>query len=303
MKNKIVTVFGGTGFIGKYVIDELVKAGYTIRVISRSLERAKNLRTGAYVGQIVPVAGDLNMPENFAQLIEGSYAVVNLVGVLFESGKQNFERIHHQNAGKLATAAKKAGVEKFVHLSAIVAENSSAKYAVTKIAGEMVIQNAFPDSVILKPSVVFGAEDNFFNKFAKMAVFSPILPLIGKDTKFQPVYVGDVAKAVLAAVNGAKSGTYQLAGPQSLTFKDILLLVEKYINRKRFLLNIPFCVAKVIAFFSPAFVLTRDQVELLKQDNVASTKSKGLKELGITPTAIDAVVPEYLARFRKKAPK
>ena len=303
MNNKIITIFGATGFIGKYVCNELVKAGYTIRAVSRSFERAKQLRTGAFVGQIVPVAGDINRPEDFAKLVEGSYGVVNLVGILYEGGRQKFDNIHHTNAAKLAVAAKKAGAVKFAHVSANVAEDSKAKYAQTKIAGEKAIIAAFPEAVILKPSIVFGAEDAFFNKFAGMGAISPILPLIGGGrTKFQPVYVGDVAKAVLAAIDSesVKPGTYQLGGPQVVTFRDIFGLIDEYTARKHCFISLPFPAAKLLATFSPSFVLTRDQVELLKDDNTVSTRSRGFKELGIQPTGIDAIVPEYLARFKRR---
>lgn len=298
MQNKIVTVFGGTGFIGKYVVAELVKAGYTVRVITRSLERAKNLKTGAYVGQVAPIIGDLTKPENFAELIKNSYAVINLVGLLYEKGgNQKFNLIHSQNVEKLAKAAKNMGVEKFVHISAIVPEDSKSKYAKTKLAGEKALQTNFPNAVILKPSIVFGAEDNFFNQFARMAMFSPFLPLIGGGkTKFQPVYVEDVAKAVIAALAGASAGSYQLGGPQILTFKEVLQLILKYTNRSRYLINIPFFVAKIIATFTPSFILTRDQVELLKNDNVVSARSKSLKELEIQATSVESIVPNYLAR-------
>lgn len=304
MNNRIITIFGATGFIGKYVCEELVKAGYTIRVVSRSLERAKLLRTGAFVGQIVPVAGDINRPEDFPKLLEGSYGVVNLVGLLYESGKQKFKKTHEENAAKLAKAAKAWGAAKYVHISAIVDENSKAKYAQTKIAGEQAVLAAFPEAIILKPSVVFGAEDNFFNKFARMAVFSPFLPLIGGGrTKFQPVYVGDVAKAVLSSIDNpnVKGGTYQLAGPQTFTFKELLQLIGTYTNRSPMFLNLPFPIAKTMAIFTPSFILTADQVELLKSDNIASGRSKGLKELGIQASGVDAVVPEYLRRYRKKS--
>jgi NADH dehydrogenase len=273
-----------------------------VRVVTRSLERAKNLRAGAYVGQVVPVLGDISKPDNFAELLNGSYAVINLVGLLYErGGNQKFSNIHAKAVEKLAKAAKAAKVQKFTHVSAIVPENSESKYAQTKIAGENSLQLAFPDAVILKPSVVFGAEDNFFNQFAKMATLSPFLPLIGGGkTRFQPVYVGDVAKAVVNSLSIALPGSYQLGGPQVLTFKEILQSILQYTNRKSMFISIPFFAAKIMAIPAPSFILTRDQVELLKHDNIISTRSKGLKELGVKPTAIEAIVPEFLARYRKK---
>lgn len=303
MKNKIVTVFGGTGFIGKYVLDELIQAGFTIRLVTRSLERAKQARTGANVGQVVPVIADLTKDSDYAAIVKDSYAVVNLVGILFESGKQKFSALQAKAAGKIAQAAKAAGVEKFVHISAIVDPESPSKYAKSKIAGEKAVETYFPEAVILKPSVVFGAEDNFFNKFAQMATLSPFLPLIGGGkTRFQPVYVGDVAKAVLNAIESPKikAGVYQLGGPETLTFKEILQRILKITNRKACLLNIPFCAAKLIAIPAPSSVLTADQVTLLQSDNVVTSKGKTLAELGVEATTIDSIATQYLERFSKK---
>jgi NADH dehydrogenase len=304
MKDKIITVFGGTGFIGKYVIADLAKAGYTIRLVTRSLERAKDLRTGAFVGQVVPVVADLTKQADYNEIVRNSYAVVNLVGILFESGKQKFQTLQTEFADKVSKAAKAEGVQKFVHISAIVDPESKSKYAQSKITGEKAVATNFPEAIILKPSVVFGPEDNFFNKFASMATFSPFLPLIGGgNTKFQPVYVGDVAKAVLNVIESPtiKAGAYQLGGPEVSSFKDILQGILRYTNRKRCLLNIPFCVAKLIAIPAPSSILTADQVTLLQSDNVVTSKGRTLAELGVEATSVDSVIPRYLARYRKKA--
>ncbi len=302
MKNKIVTIFGGTGFIGRYVVNALAHEGYSIRVVTRNPERAKDLRTAGFVGQVVPVTGNIRNTELLPELVKNSYAVVNLVGVLFESGKQKFSKLHTVAAGKLAEAAKEAGVERFVHISAIVDQESPSRYAQTKLAGEKEVLSAFPEAFIMKPNVVFGPEDNFINKFAALSKVLPFLPLIGcGETKFQPVYVGDVANAVKIAVDGAvKPSTYQLSGPETLTFKEILERINSYTHRKPGFINIPFGAAKLLAFFSPSAVLTRDQVTLLQSNCVATSRSRGFGELGIKPTALDAILPHYVARYAVK---
>ena len=213
LNGKVVTVFGGTGFLGKYIIGKLAKAGYTIKVVSRRAENAKDLKTSGFVGQIVPVSADLAKQADIEAIIEGSYAVINCIGILYEQGKQKFDLLHAQIPEKLAQASKKLGVERFIHMSAIVNEKSNSKYARSKINGDKAVIAAFSGATILKPSVVFGAEDNFFNFFASMANYSPVLPLIaGGTTKFQPVYVGDVADAVLKAVEKKTPGRFELGG-------------------------------------------------------------------------------------------
>ncbi len=305
LNGKIVTVFGGSGFIGKYVVRELALAGYTIKVVSRNPEDAKVLRPEGFVGQIVPVKGNLRDSERLAELVEGSYAVVNLVGVLYQSGRQKFDALHAQGAERLAKAAKEMDVKKFVHISAIVDPESKSKYAKSKINGEKAVMAAFPEAYIMKPSVVFGPEDNFFNFFARLSSLVPFLPLIGGGkTKMQPVYVGDIGTAVKKVVDEEfKAGAYQLGGPEVLTFKEILQRVLEYTGRKRLLLNLPFTAARFGALFSPNFILTADQVKLLKHDNIVTSRTKTLSELEIQPTAIDSVVPKYLARFQRNVPK
>jgi NADH dehydrogenase len=301
MKDKVVTVFGGTGFLGKYVVRDLALAGYTVKVVSRHADIVKNLKLAGFVGQIVPVKGDITNFAELPKLVEGSYAVVNLVGILFEKGRRKFTLTHSEAPAELAKASKKAGVKQFVHVSSLVDAESKSKYAQSKIAGEKAVTEAFPEAVIFKPSTIFGAEDNFFNQFARMTSISPFLPLIGcGKSNFQPVFVGDIAKVIEHAVEGkVKAGTYQLGGPEILSFKEIMQRILKYTNKKRILLPIPFCLAKIIAIFAPRSVLTCDQVTLLQSDTVVTSRTKTFTELGIYPTAVEAIVPQYLAAYNK----
>ncbi len=304
LNGKIVTIFGGSGFLGTYVVRELAERGYTVKIICRNPDDSKALKTAGFVGQVVIIKGNISNYEKLPELVRGSYAVVNLVGVLYESGKQKFAKLHAEAPGKLAEAAKIAGVEKFVHVSAIVDAQSKSNYAKTKLEGEKNVTPAFPDAYIAKPSVLFGPEDNFFNMFAALSSFSPFLPAIGGGkTKMQPVYAGDVGIAIRKMIDEeTKPGTYQLGGPEALTFKQILERIEEYTDRKRCILKIPFPLAKLGAIFAPKIILTGDQVELLKHDNIVTSRTKTFTELGITPTAIEAVVPKYLARFKRRKP-
>jgi NADH dehydrogenase len=305
MKQKVITVIGGTGFLGRYIVKSLAGAGYTIRVISRHPESALHLKTAGDVGQVVLMGGNLSNPDSLFGKLDGSYAVINLVGVLYEGGRQRFGTLHTQGAEKLAQMAKSCGAERFIQISALGADkNTSSSYARTKLAGEKAVQTAFPDATILRPSIVFGPEDNFYNQFARMAAFAPALPLIGGGhTCFQPVYVMDIARAILACLAKAetKGQTYELAGPQTYSFKQILQYILSITGKKRCLLKLPFGIASVIGTFGellPVPPLTRDQVRLLKYNNVASADMPGFAQLGITPTAVEMVVPEYLARYR-----
>lgn len=302
MKNlngKVVTVFGGSGFLGKYVVKELAQAGYTVKIVSREPEDSKGTKVSGFVGQVVPVKGNITDFDNLEDMIKGSHAVINLVGILYESGRQRFELLHAQAPEKLAQAAAKLGIEKFVHVSAIVHEESFSKYARSKINGEKAVAAAFPSASIIKPSVVFGAEDNFFNFFAEFSRFSPFLPLIGGGkTKMQPVYVGDVANTILQSVEGDFPGEYELGGAEVLSFKKILKMVLKYTDRKRMLVTQPFGIAKLSSYMLPAWLLTADQVELLKHDNVVSKDAKDLSAFKVKPTLIDDIVPDYLTRHQ-----
>ncbi len=312
MEQRVVTIIGGTGFVGRYVVKQLAAAGYTIRVISRNPNSALHLKTSGNVGQIVLESADLTNPKSLVGKIEDSYAIINLTGIMFESGTQTFAGLHTHGTEKLAQMAKAAGVKRFVHLSALgVDKASGSHYARSKMLGEKAVLDAFPEATILRPSVIFGPEDNFINLFACMANLSPALPLIGGGkTRFQPVYVGDVAKAVTASLSRPEcmGQIYELGGPEVLTFKEILQFTLKTLGLKRFLLPIPFSVAPAAALCAELFgkiiyppLLTRDQVKLLKYDNIVSTGSQHFAHLGISPTAIEIVAPEYLARYHKKA--
>lgn len=306
MSAKRVTVVGGTGFLGQYVVRNLANAGYLVTVISRYPTQAEELKVCGDVGQVTLVAGDIRNVAAFTNILEQSWAVVNLVGVLYESGKQNFNNLHAEGAGNLAKAASKAGVERFIQISALgVDEASNSKYANTKHDGEKAVLKHFPDATILRPSVLFGEEDNFFNQFARMACWSPALPLIGGGkTRFQPVYVGDVAEAVCVALehNNTQGRIYELGGPRVYSFKQILHYICNVTGKKRWYVPLPFWAAKLKATFLqmlPNPLLTRDQVRLLKTDNVVHDSAKNFEHLGIVPRGIDEVVPSYLARFAK----
>jgi uncharacterized protein YbjT (DUF2867 family) len=306
---RIITVFGGSGFVGQYVVRELARAGYRLRLIERDIHNAAALKTQGEVGQIAVLHGDITKPDSYAHALQGAYGVVNLVGILFEKGSQTFDALHHHAAKTLAEHAAKAGVTRLLHMSALgVDKASTSAYARTKLAGEKAVFAAFPTATIIRPSVIFGAEDNFYNQFACMSRFLPFLPLIGGGkTRFQPVYVGDVAEAFAVALadDHTAGRTYELGGAEILTFKQILDSIRKITYRNPTLLPIPSGMAKVGGFFAeflPRPLLTRDQVELLKYDNVVT--ADGFAELGITPKAPSDIVPTYLARFAKEhAPK
>ncbi len=301
-ETKIITIVGGTGFIGRYVVKHLAKAGYRIRVISRNAESALELKTAGDPGQILLVSGNVAKPESLQ--LAASYAVINLVGILFESGKQSFNAVQTTGAEKLAQAAKAAGAQVFVQMSALGADKASGShYARSKLMGEKAVQSAFPTATILRPSVVFGEEDNFFNQFASMASFSPALPLIGGGTtKFQPVYVDDVAKAIEAALTNKnmRGKTYELGGLGTYSFKEILQFITATIHKPRCLTTLPYGLANVVGFFNellPRPMITRDQIKLLKHDNVVSENALTFADIGITPQSVEAIVPHYLARF------
>lgn len=303
--SQVIALVGGTGFLGRAVARKLVRAGHVVRVIARYPENAAILKTAGDPGQVVLMRGDILKPKSLRAPLVGVDVVVNMVGILFEKGnRQRFAAIHAQGAENLAKAAAEAGVKRFIHLSALgVDQAGSAKYARTKMTGEKAVRAIMPNATILRPSVVFGAEDNFFNQFAALATFLPFLPLIGGGrTKFQPVYVEDVAEAALRAVHDKQTEgkTYSLGGPEVVSFEQILTFITHTIKRDKFLLPLPFSLAKIFAFFAeclPTPVLTRDQVELLKSDNVVPEGAAGFTALGIVPQSFRVIVPPYLARF------
>jgi len=311
MEQRVITVIGGTGFVGRYVVKRLAQAGYTIRVISRNPEAGAHLKTAGDVGQIVLVSGNLAQPQSLAGKIEDSYAIINLAGILFESGRQKFARIHAAGAEKLAQMAYSAGVPRFIHVSALGIDKArGSHYARTKLLGEKAVLSAHPGAVVLRPSVMFGPEDNFFNQFAAM----PVLPLIGGGrTKFQPVYVGDIARAIENCLTQPTTAgqTYELGGPHIYSFRTLLEYMQLVLGKLKPMIPLPFALASLIGTayelrqtFSLGLLkpkLTRDQITLLKHDNIVAPDAKTFMHLGIAPTAVEIVVPEYLGRFRKKA--
>lgn len=306
-----VTVFGGSGFLGRYVVQALARQGCRVRVACRRPDLAGHLQPLGGVGQIMAVQANLRNEASVRRAVEGMDAVVNLTGILAQSGKQSFKSVHAQGAGLVAQAARDAGARALVHVSALGASRrSNSGYARTKAEGEDAVRKAFPGAVILRPSIIFGPGDDFFNRFAAMAQISPVLPLIGGGrTRFQPVYAGDVAQAVLAGLNGrAKPGeTYELGGPKVYSFRELLKLTMKYCDRQRWLFPIPFALAKLqglILQMLPGKILTVDQVRLLRQDNVVSseavTEARTLDALGIELHAVEQIVPGYLVCFHPK---
>jgi NADH dehydrogenase len=305
----LITVFGGSGFLGRHLVRALARRHYRIRVAVRRPDLAGHLQPLGRVGQIHPVQANVRHAESVEAAVRGADVAVNLVGILFERGRQRFEAVQSYGAEQVALAASAHGA-RMVHVSAIGAdEHSAADYARSKAEGEKAVLAARPDATIVRPSIMFGPEDEFFNKFAALARMLPALPLVGGGhTKFQPVFVGDVAEAIARAVDGnAKFGAvYELGGAEVRTFKELMEFVLQTTERRRFLIPIPFGLAKLQAMFlqfAPKPLLTPDQVELLKTDNVVSpaaeAEGRTLRGLGIEPTTMETIVPSYLWRFRK----
>ncbi len=310
VSDRLVTVFGGSGFVGRHVVRELARRGWRVRAAVRRPDLAGHLQPLGAVGQIHAVQANLRYPASVRAAVEGADAVVNLVAILSPTGRQTFEAVHVFGARQIAASVHEAGVPTLVHVSAIGADrNSRSDYARTKAEGEEAVRAHVPSAVILRPSIIFGPEDAFFNRFAGMARLSPVLPLIGGgETRFQPVFVGDVAEAVAESVEGRARPalTYELGGPEQKSFRELMEYVLRVTHRKRVLLPVPFPLARLQARFLqllPGAPLTVDQVTLLESDNVVSQaadrEDRTLEGLGIAPTAIDAVVPSYLYRFRR----
>ncbi len=327
MKKRTITVFGGSGFVGRHLARRLAADGWIIRVAVRDPEDAAYMKPMGDIGQIVPVATNVLNEESVIRAVEGADCVVNLVGILSQWGTQKFENIHVTGAANIAKAAKAAGASRMVHISAIGAdEASNSVYGRTKAAGEAAVREAFPEVVILRPSVIFGPEDGFFNLFAGLSRYTPVLPVFGcpvmpkltwfsdqgalhcdiygdGGTKFQPVFVGDVADAIVASLKSSDAAgmTYELGGPQVYSSKEIMELLLKHIQRKRWLIPIPFFWLTFYAWFLekwPETILTRDQVRQLMVDNVVGESAKGLADLGVSATGADAILPNYLTRFQ-----
>ena len=309
VSDRLVTVFGGSGFVGRHLVRTLAKRGWRVRVAVRRPDLAQYLMTAGAVGQVHAVQANLRYPDSVEAAVDGAEAVVNLVGLLYESGRNGFDAVQAFGPGAIGRAAKAAGVARYVHMSALGVTTSKARYAQSKAQGEAAALAAFPEAVIVRPSVLFGPEDGFFNKLAAMAQMSPVLPLIGGgQTRLQPAFVGDVAEVLTRGVEGTlASGTiYELGGPEIMTLRQITEMVLRVTNRSRLLVPLPFPIAAIqakILQFLPTPPLTPDQVELLKSDNVVSDQAIAqgctFAGLGIKPVTTEAEVPSYLWRYRK----
>ena len=324
MTTPLVTVFGGSGFIGRHLVRRLAKQGARVRVAVRDVEAAKFLKPFGHIGQIVPVKASVTDADSVARAVEGADAAVNLVGILYEKGKRSFHAVHKEGAANVAQAAKAAGVRRLVHMSALGADmNAAAKYARTKALGERDVLDAFPDAVVVRPSVVFGPEDDFFNRFAAMVRVSPVLPVIVEDgftshkgedgamvydwfgsggARFQPVYVGDVAEVLCrgALESGFGGKIYELGGARAVTMLEVMELVRTYTRRDLPLVPVPLQAMAAAAYLTellPVPPLTRDQIKLMQTPNVLSGTLPGLEAFGLAPTPLEAVLPTYLNRF------
>ena len=302
---RIATVFGGAGFIGRYVVQRLARQGWQIRVAGRDPLAARDVQTSGRVGQIVALRADVTDEAGVARAVEGAQLVVNLVGILAEQRPGGFQAIQAGGAGRVARLAAAAGVERLVHISAIGADpGAESLYAKSKGEGEAAVLTAFPTATILRPSILFGAEDAFFNMFAGMARLLPVMPVLAGDTRFQPVWVGDVADAVLAAAarDDVAGHVYQLGGPRVLSFRDIIRYILTVTGRRRRLFEVPMGLARFqarVAEKLPGKPFTQDQLLLLQHDNVVADGAAGFAALGLTPRPMEDVVPGYLARFRE----
>lgn len=308
---RLVTIVGGSGFVGRYIARRMAMAGWRVRVAVRRPNEALFVKPYGTPGQVEPVACNIRDDASLRAAVRGADAVVNCVGILNRSGRNTFAAIQAEGAGRVARIAAEERVARLVHLSAIGADAASdSRYARSKAEGEAAVLAAFPAAVILRPSIIFGAEDGFFNRFAAMTRMGPVLPVVGAETRFQPVHVDDVAQAAVMGVLGqAAPGIYELGGPEVDSFRGLMHRMLRVIERRRAVLNLPFFVARSMGFGFDLLqrvtlglvenrMLTLDQVRNLARDNIVSPGAKGFAELGITPVAMDAVLPEYLWRFR-----
>ncbi len=309
--SRLMTIYGGSGFVGRYIARRMAKEGWRVRVAVRRPNEALFVRPYGTVGQVEPVFANIRDDDSVRAAMQGADAVVNCVGTFDAGGRNSFEAVQHEGAARIARLAADAGAARLVHISAIGADPEGASlYARSKASGEAAVAAAFPAAVILRPSIVFGPEDQFFNRFAGMARSGPVLPLVGAGTRFQPVYVDDVAGAAVAGVVGtAAPGIYELGGPDVATFRDLMQRMLPVIHRRRPVVNVPFWAAGIMAAGLDGLqavtlglfhngLITRDQVRSLRVDNVVAPGARGLQDLGIAPTAMEAVLPEYLWRFR-----
>ena len=309
--SKLVTIYGGSGFVGRYIARRMAKAGWRVRVAVRRPNEALFVKPYGVVGQVEPVLCNIRDDRSVALAMAGADAVVNCVGTFDKGGKNNFDAVQNEGAARIARLAKKSGVARMVHISAIGADvEAESLYAISKGEGELGVLEQMPDAVILRPSVIFGPEDQFFNRFAGMTRLGPVLPIAGGDTKFQPVYVDDVAQAAEMGVKGtAAPGIFELGGPDVDTFKGLMHRMLGVIHRRRLVISMPRFVARIMAFSFDMLqaitlgvftnsLLTRDQLTSLQNDNVVDEGARGFADLGIQPASMEAVLPDYLWRFR-----
>lgn len=308
--SNLVTVYGGSGFIGRYIVQKLARSGYRVRVATRRPNEAIFLKTYGMVGQVEPIFCNIRNESSIRNAMLGADAVVNCVGILESVGKNKFVEVQHKGADFVSRIASELGVKKLVHISAIGADiDSKSKYASSKGLGEASVMKNFPGAILLRPSIVFGFEDKFFNRFASMARLSPILPIVGGNTKFQPVYVDDVARAAFLGINNdVQAGIYELGGPEVASFNELMRRMLKIILRRRLIVNLPFWIAslmgtgfdlgKAISLGIIRGPITLDQVLNLKNDNVVSREEKTFKDLGIDPKALEIILSEYLWKYR-----
>ena len=308
--SKLVTIFGGSGFVGRYIARRLAKEGWRVRVACRHPNQALFVRTYGAVGQVEPVFCNIRDDASVRAALSGAQAAVNCVGTFNRGGANNFDTVQSQGAARIARLAAEAGLATMVHISALGADaNAAADYSRSKGEGEAAVLSAFPNAMILRPSVIFGNEDGFFNRFAAMSRLGPILPLVGGNTKFQPVSVEDVAAAAVMGVTGQATGIYELGGPDVDTLRGLIQSMLTVVQRRRLVINLPFWVGTTMATVLTAIsaltlglfqntILTTDQVKSLRLDNVVAPGAKTLADLGITPTSFAGVIPEYLWRYR-----
>lgn len=308
--SKLVTIYGGSGFVGRYIARRMARQGWRVRVAVRNPNEAMFVKPYGVVGQVAPISCNIRDDDSVRSAMRGAEAVVNCVGTFDATGKNNFNAVQSEGATRIARIAAEEGVGRVVQISAIGADSEGpSEYGRSKAAGEAGILAHFPEAVILRPSIIFGTEDAFFNRFAKMTGFGPVLPVVGAGTRFQPVYVDDVAAAAEAGVTGrAKPGVYELGGPEVATFRELMQQMLGIIQRRRLIMNLPFWMARIMAAVFNGVnrvtlglvsgPITPDQVRSLGVDNVVSDGAKGLGDLGIEPTSMEAVLPEYLWPFR-----
>ncbi|HBN23298.1 MAG TPA: complex I NDUFA9 subunit family protein [Holosporales bacterium] len=307
MRNKIITVFGGSGFLGRSVIQRLAQQGARVRVAVRNTDHANHLRVYGDVGQIMPVQVTLSDAENIEAVCKNSHAVINLLGILYEKGTSTFEAVHVKAIEDIAVACAKHSINRLIHISALGADlKSESNYARTKALGEQKGQAAFKEMTVIRPGLLFGAGDDFFNRFADLAKIAPLLTLFDKGkTKLQPIYVGDVAQGIMTVLKDStsKGKLYELGGDQIFTFKELMGLLLKFIDRPKPIISFPDPIGKALSYilqFMPKPLVTPDQLRFLKNDAVVGKKSKTLKDLSIVPKHLEAIVPPYLAPYKPR---